>query len=205
MLIMPGPTLKTETSSNQENQKKNNTILVNNFNETTVKNFREEFQKLDEDVDVPLIVIYIDSYGGVIYSLLAMIDIIDGRSSKKPVATIALGKAMSCGAVLLTCGTKGYRFAGKNSSLMIHEVSSMNFGSLTELKNNLKEVERLNDVIFKILETNCNQKSGYFRKLIKNNDQADLYLTASQGKKHRLIDYVGVPKISFNTNIKLSV
>jgi ATP-dependent Clp endopeptidase proteolytic subunit ClpP len=179
------------------------TILVNHFDEDSVKRFKEEFFRLMDDEFIPIVAIYVDSYGGEIHSLLAMVDIMTSRT-EKPVATIALGKAMSCGGILLACGSDGLRFAGPNSTIMIHEVSAMNWGTLADLKNNLKEVERLNTVVFKILETKCKQKSGYFQNLIKNNKQQDLYFTANQSKKHRIIDVIGMPKIEFGTAFHIS-
>src|SRR6185436_15830041 len=65
-----------------------------------------------------IIPIIIDSYGGSVDSMNAMIDIID--SIEIPVATICLGKAMSAGAMLLACGDEGLRFASPTSRVMIH-------------------------------------------------------------------------------------
>ena len=171
-----------------------NAIIINEFDEPSVKTFREQFQKLYDDDMVPIIPIYIDSYGGGVYSLLALIDIIEGFSCRKPIATIALGKAMSCGGLLLAVGSPGYRFAGPNSTIMIHQVSSMSWGTLSEMKNNLKEVERLNNLLFKKLDDRCKKKAGYWSALLKKNDHTDLFLTANQSKKHGLIDQVGLPQ-----------
>lgn len=178
-------------------------ILVNHFDEETVKKFKEEFYRLMDDHEIPIVPIYVDSYGGEIHSLLAMVDIMNSRN-EKPVATIALGKAMSCGSILLACGSSGFRFAGPNATILIHEVSSMNWGTLSELKNNLKEVERLNTIIFKILETKCKQKSGYFQNLIRVNKQQDLFFTANQAKKHKIVDAIGMPKIEFGQAYRIT-
>ena len=44
------------------------------------------------------------------------------KNSEIPVATIVEGKAMSCGAVLLTFGEDGMRFADPDATVMIHDV-----------------------------------------------------------------------------------
>jgi ATP-dependent Clp protease protease subunit len=180
------------------------TIIVNHFEEEAVRKFKEDFYRIMDEPEIPIVAIYIDSYGGEIHSLLAMVDILHSRN-EKPIATVSLCKAMSCGSILLACGTNGLRFAGPNSTIMVHEVSAMNWGTLADLKNNLKEVERLNSVIFKILETKCKQKSGYFQNLIKANKQQDLFFTANQAKKHRIVDAVGMPKIHLAKGFQITI
>ena len=44
------------------------------------------------------------------------------------------GAAMSAAAVILACGT-GERTMSKNATVMIHDVSSMDFGKVEELNN----------------------------------------------------------------------
>ena len=181
----------------------NNYIVVNEFSEYGVKQFKNDFEALKNAPDVPVILIYIDSYGGEIYSLLAMIDMIESCDTK-PVATIALGKAMSCGGVLLTCGTKGYRFAGKNSTIMIHGASSFSFGKLEDIKADVNECERLNAVILKILAKKCSQKETYFKKLIDKNKNTNIYLDAESAKKHRIIDCIGIPEVNVRYNLGIT-
>ena len=73
-----------------------------------------------------VIPVVIDSYGGQVYSLMSMIAAIE--SAELPVATIVEGKAMSCGAVLLSFGEQGMRFADPHATVMIHDVSSGGYG-----------------------------------------------------------------------------
>ena len=127
-------------------------VTVNKFTEESAKQFAEDMEKAENSYQ-HIIPIVIDSYGGSVYSLLSMIDVI--KNSKKIVATISLSKSMSCGAVLLTFGTEGYRFAGLNSTVMIHEVSSMTFGKITEIKADAAEADRLNNIIFSMMDKNC--------------------------------------------------
>ena len=90
----------------------------------------------------PVIPVIIDSYGGQVYSLMSMIS--DIKHSKIPVATIVQGKAMSCGAILFSFGTEGYRYMDPDATLMIHDVSSMEIGKVEEIKASAEETERLN-------------------------------------------------------------
>ena len=78
-------------------------VRVNKFTENSAKSFIKKWRWLGSGQKV--IPIVIDSYGGQVYSLMSMISAIE--SADLPVATIVEGKAMSCGAVLLTFGEQG--------------------------------------------------------------------------------------------------
>src|SRR5690554_4690500 len=86
----------------------NHNIWVTNFDTESVTDFYEKFVEWEANPLVETIPVYINSYGGQVFSLVAKRDLI--KTSVKPVSTIAVGKAMSCGASLLAAGTKGYRF-----------------------------------------------------------------------------------------------
>ncbi len=159
-------------------------VYVNEFSEEAVKIFLEDITKA----------IYIDSYGGDVYALMAMIDIIE--SCEKPVATICVGKAMSCGAVLLACGEKGHRYISKNATIMIHDVSSFSEGKSEEIKSDAAETERLQKQFYKMLDTKCERKDGYFDKLVFNKGRSNLYLDAEQCVKHGLVDEIKIPKFT---------
>jgi ATP-dependent Clp protease protease subunit len=168
-------------------------VLVNKFNEQAVKQFRDEFMDAHE-TGQEIIPIIIDSFGGSVYSVLAMADII--KSSNKTVATIVMGKAMSCGAVLLTCGDEGYRFASPASTIMIHDVALGTYGKIEEIKADSKEGERLNKLIFALMEKNCGlQKDTLLNKLRKEHNSADWFLTPQQAKKNNIVNHIKVPKL----------
>ena len=63
---------------------------------------------------------------------MAMISAI--KHSELPVSTIVEGKAMSCGAILFSFGEQGLRFMDPDATLMIHDVSSMEYGKVEEIK-----------------------------------------------------------------------
>ena len=106
-------------------------VKVNKFTEESAKKFHQDMA-MAHNSGQKIIPIVIDSYGGQVYSLMSMVSAI--QSAEIPVATIAQGKAMSCGAVLLTFGEDGMRFADPNATVMIHDVSSGGRGKIEELK-----------------------------------------------------------------------
>lgn len=177
-----------------------NAILVNEFTEFGVKSFKTDFDELNSSL-MPIIPIFIDSFGGEIYSLLAMLDIMS--TSTKPLATIALGKAMSCGSILLACGTPKFRFVGPHSTVMIHDAATFSFGKIEDLKADVGEAERLNHKIFDILNEKCNKPKGYFQSHVAEKKHVNWYLDSKEVLKHGLADHIGLPVIDslFNLDI----
>lgn len=174
-------------------------ITVNRFNEAAVQQFKAEFLDAHE-TGQSIIPIVIDSFGGQVYSVLAMSDIIN--STDKIVATIALGKAMSCGAILLTCGHEGYRFAAPNSTIMIHDVSMGAVGKMEEVKADAKEGERLNKLVFDMMEANCGIEKGKLMEEVRKRNSVDWHITAKQAKKLNLINHIKVPQIRTKISVE---
>ena len=113
-------------------------ITVNEFNEKAAREFTSKMSAA-HNTGQKVIPIIIDSYGGEVYSLMKMISAI--KNSSLPVATVVEGKAMSCGAVLFTFGDEGRRYMDPDATVMIHDVSSMAWGKLAELKADVEEAE----------------------------------------------------------------
>lgn len=172
-------------------------VLVNKFDEEAVEKFRVSFGKAVQSKQ-PIVPIIVDSYGGQVYALLAMIDVI--RTSPKPIATIAQGKAMSCGSVLLSMGREGMRFMGPNATVMIHDVSNYTGGKVGELKADVNEAERLNKLIFKIMANNVGKPESYFLDIIHSKGHADWYLTSDECREHNLVNHVRIPSLKVNVN-----
>jgi len=173
-------------------------IRVNKFNEKAATEFAHKMASA-HNTGQKVIPVVIDSYGGQVYALMSMISAIQG--SDLPVATIVEGKAMSCGAVLLTFGEEGLRFADPNATVMIHDVSSGGWGKIEELKADVKEAERLDEKIFTMMARNCGKKDDYFKKKVFTKKHADWFMDAQEAKKHGLVNHLRVPKL----NIKVEV
>jgi len=173
-------------------------LRVNKFTEDSAKKFHHEMA-LAHSTGQKVIPIVIDSYGGQVYSLMSMISALE--AADLPVATIVEGKAMSCGAVLLSFGEQGMRFADPNATVMIHDVSSGGYGKIEELKADVKEAERLDEKIFTMMARNCGKKDDFFKKKVFNKKHADWFMDAQEAKRHGLVNHLRVPKL----NIKVEV
>ena len=173
-------------------------IRVNKFDEESAKKFAMEMGQA-HNTGQKIIPVIIDSYGGQVYSLMSMISAI--KHAEIPVATIVEGKAMSCGAVLFSFGEEGYRFMDPNATVMIHDVSSMEWGKVEEMKAGAAEADRLNTIIYTMMAQNCGKKDDYFMKIVDKKKHADWFLDAEEAKKHGLANHLRVPKL----NIKIEV
>ncbi len=173
---------------------------VNKFDETNSKKFVDEMAKAHNSGQ-PVIPVIIDSYGGQVYSLMTMIAAI--QDSELPVATIIEGKAMSCGAILFSFGAEGYRFMDPNATVMIHDVSSMEYGKVEEIKASADETERLNQIVYRMMGRNCGKKADYFLKLVHKRGHADWFLDAEEAKQHNLANHLRLPKLHITVSVDI--
>jgi ATP-dependent Clp protease protease subunit len=120
------------------------------------------------------------------------------------VITVAVGKAMSCGAILLSHGD--VRFCGPNSRIMIHEISSGTIGDVHDMKADTQEVQRLNTHFMGLLARNCGFKNyDEIRKLIKAQDGRDRYLNANEAIEFGIVDVVGMPHVTSQIMYEINV
>ena len=127
---------------------------------------------------------YINSPGGVVTSGLAILDTMN--YIKCPVSTVCMGQAASMGSLLLTCGTKGRRFALPNARVMIHQPSGGFQGQATDMEIHVREIlsikARLNQIYV--------EQTGQSLKTIEAAMERDNFMTAQEAKQFGLIDEV---------------
>src|SRR5690242_18798058 len=88
----------------------------------------------DADKEINL---YINSPGGSVSAGMAIYDAM--QYVRPPVATLCMGQAASMGAVLLTAGAKGKRFALPHSRVMIHQPLGGSQGQASDIEIQAKE------------------------------------------------------------------
>jgi ATP-dependent Clp protease protease subunit len=128
--------------------------------------------------------LYINSPGGSVYAGLSIFDTM--KLVKPDVQTICIGMAASMGAVLLSSGAKGKRFALPNSRVMIHQVLGGAEGQASDIKIQAEEILNLKDTLNQILATNTGKKVS---EVEKDTDR-DYYLSAEAAKAYGLVDEV---------------
>jgi len=176
-------------------------IRVSKFDESSAKSFSALIRKA-QNTGQPIVPVIIDSYGGQVYSLMSMIS--DIKHSKIPVATIVQGKAMSCGAILFSFGAEGHRYMDPDATVMIHDVSSMGWGKVEEIKASAEETDRLNQKIYTMMAENCGHHKDYFLDIVHDKGHADWFLEADECKKHKLANKLHVPEMRRTTEIKFN-
>ena len=175
------------------------TIHVSDFSEVAAKDFAKQMSDA-QNTGQPVVPVVISSPGGAVYSLLSMIDTI--KASPIPVATIAMGRAMSCGSVLLSCGTPGYRFVGEYAQVMVHEVAAgASHDKVEEIQATVLQAVNLNKILFSILDKNSNKPSGYFHDIMHDKCHADWFLSADEAIQHGLADHKRIPSLHVTVGV----
>jgi len=135
----------------------------------------------DPDKDISL---YVNSPGGSVYAGLAIYDTM--QFIKPDVQTICVGIAMSMGALLLSGGAEGKRFALPNAKILIHQVSSSFQGQATDIEIHAKEIidvrRRLDEILAK--------HTGQDLEKVARDTERDYFMSAEEAKEYHLIDQV---------------
>ena len=128
----------------------------------------------------------ISTYGGSVDEMFTLYDTI--KFLPCPVHTIALGKVMSAGVLLLASGVKGKRMIGRNARIMIHPVSGGHQGNVFEVMNDTKEHKRLQDQMVSAIvkETKCPRED--IEKIMTVGH--DYYLLPEQAIKLGIVDKI---------------
>ena len=128
--------------------------------------------------------IYINSPGGIVTAGLAIYDTM--QFIRPDVTTICVGMCASMGALLLTAGAKGKRFALPNSRILIHQPSGGMQGQATDVRIHAEELIRIRELTSQILA----KHTGQDMEQIEADVERDRYLSAIQAKEYGLIDEV---------------
>lgn len=169
-------------------------IRVTKIDEDSVEAFARQITEA-EDIEQPIIPIIIDSYGGDPYALMSMGDILKGCKAK--IATVVIGKAMSCGAVLLSYGSEGYRFVAPSATVMIHDAwdEEGTRRRTEDMKADAAELDRLNRILFTTMARNVGKPDDYFMKIVSERHRTDVYITPEDALKHNLANHVCIPRL----------
>lgn len=134
------------------------------------------------------IYMYIHSPGGCVYSGYAIID--QMLSCNGPVVTIVRGTAHSMGAMIAAFGTKGFRYATQNSSLMLHSISVHNPPSSIESHDKMFDYTKLD---YGKKMTDLARKMGISKKKLITAMAETTWMQPKQAVKLGLIDGIWTP------------
>jgi ATP-dependent Clp protease proteolytic subunit ClpP (EC 3.4.21.92) len=127
---------------------------------------------------------YINSPGGVVTAGMAIYDTM--QYIKPDVSTICVGQACSMGALLLSAGAAGKRYALPNSRVMIHQPSGGSQGQATDIDIQAREIlamrARLNEIMAK--------HTGQSLETIARDTERDNFKSAADAVAYGLVDQV---------------
>ena len=135
----------------------------------------------DPDKDIHL---YINSPGGVVTAGMAIFDTM--QYLKPDVSTICVGSAASMGAVLLTAGAKGKRYALPHARVMIHQPLGGVQGQASEIEIHAREILRMREELNAILA----ERSGQDIDVVARDTDRDNFMSAQDALDYGLIDQI---------------
>jgi ATP-dependent Clp protease, protease subunit len=134
------------------------------------------------------IFLYINSPGGLVYSGLAIYDVM--QYVRPDVSTVCVGMAMSAAAFILAGGAKGKRMALPSSKVMIHQGTSGMRGAPTDMEIHLREAlasyQRMAEVIA--------HHSGQTAEKVRADMDRDYFMTPEEARAYGIIDQVIAPR-----------
>ena len=137
---------------------------------------------LESDEPDQDIYLYVNSPGGQVSSGMAVYDTM--QYIKPDVQTICIGQAASMGALLLSAGAKGKRFALPHARIMIHQPSGGFQGQHTDIEIQAKEISRIREILDGVLA----RHSGQNAKKVRKDTERDHYMTGEEALSYGLID-----------------
>jgi ATP-dependent Clp protease protease subunit len=138
-----------------------------------------ESENPDKDIHL-----YINSPGGVVTAGMSIYDTM--QFIKPDVSTMCIGQAASMGALLLTAGAKGKRYALPNSRVMIHQPSGGFQGQASDIHIHAREILSLKEKLNRIMSDHTGQELD----VIARDTDRDNFMSASQAVDYGLIDKV---------------
>jgi len=144
-----------------------------------------QMENPEKDVNV-----YINTPGGGVTSGMSIYDTI--QFIKPDVSTFCVGQASSMGAVLLSAGTKGKRYALPHSRIMVHQPWGGVQGAASDIHIQAKEILRIKEQLENILAKHTGQPI----ERIKADTDRDYFMSAEEAREYGLVDHVisNIPK-----------
>ena len=159
-------------------------FMKGHFNEEAAHDIVKKLMELETKDPFSDITIFIDSYGGYVDSFVAMHDAI--QLCRCDVATVCLGKAMSCGQMLLISGKKGKRFITPNSTVLMHPLSMGSYGNIHEIEVEAKEGRRQQDM----LQNMIRKYTKINKKKLDELMSKDSYIPAKEALELGIVDHI---------------
>lgn len=131
---------------------------------------------------------WISTWGGMAMDMFSIYDAMRLISEDCDIETVAMGKVMSAGVLLLAAGTKGKRRIGKNCRIMMHSVIGGHSGNIHNLENEMEEVRWIQNQHIRCMVDETDMSEKYLRKLLGR--KVNVYLNASEAVELGIADEI---------------
>ena len=150
----------------------------------------EERESLDAEpiTTYKPIEMWISTWGGVAMDMFSIYDAMRLIREDCDIETVAMGKVMSAGVLLLAAGTKGKRKIGKNCRIMMHSVIGGHSGNIHNLENEMEEVRWIQDQHIRCMVDETDMSEKYLRKLLGR--KVNVYLNAEEAVELGIADEI---------------
>ncbi len=138
-------------------------------------------QSIKKDQDIHL---YINCPGGMVDQTLAIYDTM--RFLTCDIATYSIGQAASGGAIILTAGTKGKRYALPNSKIMLHQPWGGITGQAEDIRIQAEEILRDKKKLLEILSLH----TGMSMEKIEQETERDKFINPQEAVEWGLVDEI---------------
>lgn len=128
--------------------------------------------------------IYVNSPGGIVSSGLAIYDTM--QYVKPDIATYCIGQAASMGALLLSAGATGKRFALPHSRIMLHQPMGGFHGQATDIEIHAREILKMKDTLNGIISYH----TGQSLEKIQTDTDRDFFMSGQEAKEYGIVDEV---------------
>jgi ATP-dependent Clp protease protease subunit len=169
-------------------------FLFSPIYDTTAQGMITQILNLDKESNEE-ITIFINSPGGSVTAMFAILDVMD--IVKSPIRTIVIGMAASAAAVIASTGDK--RLITENSRFMLHEIWTITGGSLSDIEDSVKQMTKEQEKLLKILSRSTGKGAEEIKKMIKKKDK---YFDSKEAVRFGLADEIITSKNA--TVMKLS-
>jgi ATP-dependent Clp protease protease subunit len=128
--------------------------------------------------------IYVNSPGGIVSSGLAIYDTM--QYVKPDIATYCIGQAASMGALLLSAGAIGKRFALPHSRIMLHQPMGGFHGQATDIEIHAREILKMKETLNGIIA----HHTGQSLEKIQTDTDRDFFMSGHEAKEYGIVDEV---------------
>lgn len=160
-------------------------ILHCDVNEQSISTVMAQMLHLASQNHKPIHLV-ISTYGGSVDEMFTLYDTM--KFLPCPVHTIALGKVMSAGVLLLASGEKGHRMIGRSARIMMHPISGGASGNIFEIMNDVEESKRLQDQMADAICKETKMSKIDLDKVMKRGH--DVYLSPQEAIKMGIVDKI---------------